>query len=97
MNLESCQLSDAKNLQAKYKYSEDKWQHWQLQTKIGQSSLKIWSAKVGFTVKTALLILRIMVDYNEKRIEDEFRIVWDFCPALLPHPSTLFLGTELLV
>ena len=37
------------------------------------------------------------MDYNEKRIEDEFRIVWDFYPALLPHPSTLFLGTELLV
>ena len=52
---------------------------------------------MGFTVKTALLILRIMMDYNEKRIKDEFRIVWDFYPTLLPHPSTLFPGTELLV
>ena len=34
---------------------------------------------------------------RNKRIKDEFRIVWDFCPALLPHPSTSFPGTELLV
>ena len=47
-------------------------------TTAGQNRIKLvknLECKGGIYSKTALLILRIMVDYDEIRVKDEFRMV----------------------
>lgn len=54
--------------------------------------IKNLECRGGIDSKITLSILRTMVDCNEKTVKDDFRMVWDFCPALPPHSSTLFLS-----